>query len=57
MEPACGRYFASSGLFTSPVVRTCPKGGIMADFLFVLLTVAVFGLLWLIVKGIERFEH
>jgi hypothetical protein len=29
----------------------------MTDFLFVLLTIGVFGLLWLIVKGIERFEH
>lgn len=29
----------------------------MSDFLYVLLTIAVFGVLWLIVKGIERFEH
>jgi hypothetical protein len=29
----------------------------MNDFLYVLLTVVVFGFLWLLVKGVERFER
>jgi hypothetical protein len=57
MGRACRRYFASSGLFTNPVLGACPKGGIMTDFLFVLLTIGVFSVLWLILKGIEHFEH
>jgi hypothetical protein len=57
MEVARERYFASSGLFTRAVLRTRLKGGIMDDFLYVLLTVVVFGFLWLLVKGVERFER
>ncbi len=29
----------------------------MNDFLYILLTVVVFGFLWLLVKGVERFER
>jgi hypothetical protein len=29
----------------------------MQDLLYVALTVVVFGVLWLIVKGVERFER
>lgn len=29
----------------------------MADVWFILLTIAVFGFLWLLVKGVERFER
>jgi hypothetical protein len=29
----------------------------MSDFLYILLTIAIFGFLWLLVKGVERFER
>ena len=29
----------------------------MQDLLFIALTIVVFGVLWLIVKGVERFER
>jgi hypothetical protein len=29
----------------------------MSDFLLIGLTVVVFGVLWLLVKGVERFER
>jgi hypothetical protein len=29
----------------------------MSDFLYIALTVVVFGVLWLLVKGVERFER
>jgi len=57
MDVASERYFASSRLFTGPVLRTRLKGGIMNDFLYVLLTVVVFAFLWLLVRGVERFER
>jgi len=28
-----------------------------SDWLYILLTIAVFGVLWLIVKGVEHFER
>lgn len=33
------------------------KEGLVNDFLYVLLTVAVFAVLFLLVKGVERFER
>lgn len=33
------------------------KEGLVNDFLYVLLTIVVFGFLWLLVKGVERFER
>jgi len=29
----------------------------MLDLLFIVLTIVAFGLLWLLVKGVERFER
>jgi hypothetical protein len=29
----------------------------MSDFLYIGLTIVVFGFLWLLVKGVERFER
>ena len=29
----------------------------MLDLLFIGLTIVAFGVLWLLVKGVERFEH
>jgi hypothetical protein len=29
----------------------------MSDFLYIALTIVVFGVLWLLVKGVERFER
>jgi hypothetical protein len=29
----------------------------MLDLLFIALTIVAFGVLWLLVKGIEHFEH
>jgi hypothetical protein len=34
-----------------------PVGGYMADVLIIALTIVVFGFLWLLVKGVERFER
>ena len=33
------------------------RGGTVQDLLFVGLTIVVFGVLWLLVKGVERFER
>ena len=53
----------------SHVVLTCPApdervgrawlcaGGPVEDLAYIGLTILVFGVLWLIVKGVERFER
>jgi hypothetical protein len=37
-------------------VRLC-AGGPVEDLAYIGLTILVFGVLWLIVKGVERFER
>jgi hypothetical protein len=34
-----------------------PWEGSMLDLLFIALTIVAFGVLWLLVKGVERFER
>ena len=34
-----------------------PEGGLMSDLIYIGLTVAVFAVLWLLVRGVERFER
>jgi hypothetical protein len=34
-----------------------PEGGTMSDLIYIGLTIVVFGLLFLILKGVERFER
>jgi hypothetical protein len=29
----------------------------MSDLIYIVLTIAIFGFLWLLVKGVERFER
>jgi hypothetical protein len=36
---------------------TTARGGTVLDLLFVGLTIVAFGVLWLLVKGVERFER
>lgn len=45
-----------NGLFTEPVFRA-PEGGVMQDLAYIGLTIAVFAVLFLLVKGVERFER
>jgi hypothetical protein len=33
------------------------RGGLVEDLAYIGLTILVFGVLWLIVKGVERFER
>jgi hypothetical protein len=46
-----------------PVKAECPRaggdglGGTVSDLLYVGLTIVVFAALWLLVKGVERFER
>jgi hypothetical protein len=54
---ASERYSACSELFTKSVLRTMPEGGTMSDLIYIGLTIVVFGLLFLILKGVERFER
>ena len=42
---------------TGPVLGIRTQEGFMQDVLYVALTIVVFGVLWLIVKGIENFER
>ena len=56
MDVVSGRYRPSSGLFTSSVLQA-PKGGVMQDLAYVGLTILVFAVLFLIVRGVERFER
>jgi hypothetical protein len=42
----------------APACRdTTARGGTVEDLLFIGLTIVVFAVLWLLVKGIERFER
>ena len=49
-----------SGLFNEAVICALPRRPLedtMLDLLYIGLTIVVFGVLWLIVKGIETFER
>ena len=37
--------------------RAQPEEGSMLDLLYIGMTIVVFGVLWLLVKGVEHFEH
>jgi hypothetical protein len=37
--------------------RAKPEEGSMLDLLYIGLTIVAFGVLWLLVKGVERFER
>ena len=56
MNVVSRRETAQNGLLTEPVVRM-PQGGVMQDLAFVGLTIGVFTLLYLLLKGVERFER
>jgi hypothetical protein len=43
-------------LFGAMVVRQA-QGGLMLDLLYIGITIVVFGVLWLLVKGVEHFER
>jgi hypothetical protein len=34
-----------------------PEEGFMQDLLYIALTIVAFGVLWLLVRGVERFER
>ena len=54
MDVVSRRSIPANGPLTEPVLRT-PEGGVMQDLAFVGLTIAVFTVLFLLVKGVERF--
>ena len=39
------------------LVPGVPQGGKVSDLFFIGLTIVVFGVLWLLVKGVETFER
>ncbi len=45
-----------NGLLTNSVLRT-PEGGVMQDLAYIGLTILVFAVLYLLLKGVERFER
>ena len=52
---AAGRSLGSSSAIA---VRPCPtQGGPMQDLLYIGLVIVVFAALWLLIKGVERFER
>jgi hypothetical protein len=64
MGAAWRRLFSGSGQFTEVIEcrRGAPKppgpqGGTVLDLVFIGLTILVFAALWLLVKGVERFER
>jgi hypothetical protein len=56
MGRAWARSLACPARFTEFVLRDSLEGS-MQDLLYVGLTIVVFGVLFLIVKGVERFER
>jgi hypothetical protein len=56
MDVVSGRYCLLLPLFTEPVFRT-PEGGVMQDLAYIGLTILVFAVLFLLLKGVERFER
>jgi hypothetical protein len=64
METAWSRPISGSGEFTEAIEchRGAPKppeplGGAVQDLLYIGLVIVVFAALWLLVKGVERFER
>ena len=64
MDSAWSRLISGSGAFTE--VIGChrgapkppePKEDLVLDLLFIGLTIVVFAALWLLLKGVERFER
>jgi hypothetical protein len=56
MDVVSGRYCTISGLFTEPVL-TRLKEASMQDLAYIGLTILVFAVLFLLLKGVERFER
>jgi len=56
MDAVRERYAPHAGLFTSSVLQA-PKGGVMQDLAYIGLTILVFAVLFLLVRGVERFER
>jgi hypothetical protein len=56
MNAVRGRYWPLGGLFTTSVLHA-PKEGVMQDLAYIGLTILVFAVLFLIVRGVERFER
>ena len=64
MGAARRRLISGSGEFTEVIERHrgCaqapePQGGSVLDLVYIGLTIVVFAALWLLVKGVERFER
>ena len=64
MSTARRRLIFGSGEFTEAVechrgvpLPPGPKGGAVQDLLYIGLVIVVFAALWLLVKGVERFER
>ena len=52
------RYYCISHPDGGPAVRVAAvRGGTVSDVLYIGLIVVVFATLWLLVKGVERFER
>jgi hypothetical protein len=59
MGPVWTARFACSALFYGLTVQSLSvrwRTG-MEDLFYIALTIVVFGVLWLILKGVERFER
>jgi hypothetical protein len=56
MSGARSRYIAWLGGFTCPV-RNVRERGPMNDVIYIGLTIVVFAVLFLLVRGVERFER
>ena len=58
MSPVRNRYYSCSGRFTGPVLRKdAAEGGSMSDVIYIGLTIVVFAVLFLLVRGVEHFER
>ena len=63
MGLAWARFMSGSRRFTEVIecrrgaLRPRTLGGPVEDLAYIGLTILVFGVLWLIVKGVERFER
>jgi hypothetical protein len=53
----CGRFYSDAGAETRLCARAFTLGVAVSDVLYVALTIVVFALLFLLVKGVERLER
>ena len=56
MDAVRERYRPEVDLFTESVFHA-PEGGVMQDLAYIGLTILVFAVLFLVLKGVERFER